>query len=131
MKLKKSYILVMIIIMMLLLFIMIKIPFDRKLENLHYESKPLISVNASPNQKYAMIFYLSEGGSLSNDGVIGVLENREQEEKHVIFFSYPCSDVIVKWIDNKTIETKWINTYDYTEKKKILNVEQDTYDWRK
>ena len=60
---------------------------NNKLENLKYNQTELLSSTISKNGKSKMDFYLSDGGSLSADGVKGVYTNMATGQEKVIFFA--------------------------------------------
>lgn len=91
----------------------------------------LLSSAISKNGKSKMDFYLSDGGSLSADGVKGVYTNMATGKEKVIFFAYPCNDVTYEWISDKKINIRYIERYEGSENNIVLDVTKDTYDWRK
>lgn len=104
---------------------------NNKLENLKYNQTELLSSTTSKNGKSKMEFYLSDGGSLSADGVKGVYTNMATGQEKVIFFAYPCNDVIYEWISDKKINIRYIERYEGSENNIVLDVTKDTYDSRK
>ena len=104
---------------------------NNKLENLKYNQTELLSSTISKNGKSKMDFYLSDGGSLSSDGVKGVYTNMATGKEKVIFFAYPCNDVTYEWISNKKIDIRYIDRYEGSENNIVLDVTKDTYDSRK
>lgn len=104
---------------------------NNKLENLKYNQTELLSSTISKNGKSKMDFYLSDGGSLSADGVKGVYTNMATGQEKVIFFAYPCNDVTYEWISDKKIDICYIDRYEGGEINIVLDVTKDTYDSRK
>lgn len=70
---------------------------------------------------YTLKAYFIDGGSLSGDEIRVELVNNKNYKKKNIYLDYPKSTVNMKWIDENTVD---ING-------KILNINDDTYDWRK
>lgn len=98
---------------------------------INYETIRVKEICISKNGKYKMDFYLSDGGSLSADGVKGVYTNMATGKEKVIFFAYPCNDVTYEWISDKKIDIRYIDRYEGGEINIVLDVTKDTYDWRK
>lgn len=128
---KKIFLILTIMLLLFLFVLFLKHMVNNKdrysLENVNYKNKEIICV--AENQKNKIIFYLIDGGSLSSDSVAGVYKVKNIEK--VIFFAYPCNSVKYEWIDKNTISINWQDRYELKEKKVILNVTKDTFDWRK
>lgn len=81
----------------------------------------LINEVESPDGKYSIKAYLSES-SLSAPAILCELNyNTEKRKSKNIYWNYRESHADIKWIDNTTV---LING-------KELNIEYDTYDWRR
>jgi len=75
----------------------------------------------SPNNEWTIKSYLIKGDSLIADCTRVELVNNKTKEKKNIYYGYRENEVIMVWIDNKTVEINDI----------VLNIHKDTYDWRK
>ncbi len=77
---------------------------------------------SSPNSDYALKAYLIDGGPLSSDSIrVELVYNKNKSKVKNIYFNYPENSVTMKWLDNFNVE---ING-------KQLNINKETYDWRK
>ncbi|MGP1569573.1 MAG: DUF5412 family protein [Eubacteriales bacterium] len=128
----KKIFLILTIIMLLSLFILfLKNMVNNKdrylLENVNYKNKEIICV--AENKENKIIFYFLDGGSLSSDSVVGVYKVKNIEK--VIFLVYPCNSIKYEWIDKNIISISWQDRHEFKEKKVVLNVTKDTFDWRK
>lgn len=77
---------------------------------------------SSSNGDYALKAYLIDGGPLSSDSMrVELVYNKNKSKVKNIYFNYPENSVTMKWLDNFNVE---ING-------KQLNINKETYDWRK
>lgn len=71
----------------------------------------------SSNLEYKLNVYLSYGGSISGDSIRVQLKDLNNGKVKNIYWNYPCSDVNIIWIDEKTVQINDIT----------INIHNDTY----
>ncbi|MGM0861235.1 DUF5412 family protein [Bacillus atrophaeus] len=76
---------------------------------------------SSPNNDYKINIYRTNGGATTNYALRGELENTKSGKKNNIYWENDREDAKVKWIDEDHVS---IN-------KKVLDINKDTYDFRR
>lgn len=75
----------------------------------------------SPNGTYTVTAYLNNGGATTSYAVLGTLENNENGKVKNIYWEYRCEEAEMEWLNDETIKINGI----------VLNVKNETYDFRK
>ena len=85
------------------------------------KGQELIGSYESPDATYRVNIYLNNGGATVDYAVLGEVIKQKGGSRKNIYWQYPCHTATVEWLDHKTVK---IND-------KALDVEKDTYDYRK
>lgn len=84
------------------------------------KGEELLSVTNSPDGKYSMSMYLNNGGATTSYAVLGTLKNNETKREKNIYWEYKCTEAVVDWKDETTVDINGI----------VLDVTTDSYDFR-
>lgn len=68
-----------------------------------------------------MTTYLNNGGATVDYAVLGVVTNQESRRSKNIYWQYHCQTATVEGLDDRTVKINDI----------VLDVEKDTYDYRR
>lgn len=115
---KKHYKNILLILLILVLGIII---FNQFYNINNLNTGELIEELYSPNNKFVLKSYFINGGSLSANSVRVEVINNDTNESRNIYFNYPENKVNMKWIDDVNVDINGIE----------LNINKETYDWRK
>ncbi len=118
-KQKNNILAIFFIIILVLISVYIKNNFIYNINKI--KTGEYIEELSSPNNEWTIKSYLIKGDSLIADCTRVELVNNKTNEKKNIYYGYRENEVIMVWIDNKTVEINDI----------VLNIHKDTYDWRK
>ena len=88
----------------------------------HLPSGDYISQSTSPNGKYTVKIYQSNGGATTDFAVRGEVtyNNKTFNKTKNIYWNYPQAKASVKWISHDTVNISG----------HVLNVKKDTFDFR-
>ena len=85
------------------------------------EGQEVIEEVTSPNGTYTITAYLNSGGATTDYAVLcSVKKNGRNKEKN-IYWQYHCEGAGIVWLDDNTVRINGVE----------LNVERDTYDYRR
>ena len=85
------------------------------------DGQEVLTVSQSPDSTYTVTAYRNNGGATTSYALLCSVKNNETGKEKNIYWKYPCSEVEIYWVDNKTVN---INNIE-------LDVKKDTYDYRK
>lgn len=88
----------------------------------HLPSGDYISQSTSPNGKYTVKIYQSNGGATTDFAIRGEVtyNNKNFHKTKNIYWNYPQEKASVKWINQDTVNISG----------HVLNVKKDTFDFR-
>ena len=79
-----------------------------------------LSQSTSPDGSYTVTAYLNNGGATTDYAVLCSVKNNDTGEERNIYWNYHCDSAHIAWLDDTTVTINGV----------VLDVENDTYDWR-
>lgn len=84
------------------------------------KGQELINEVISSDERYLIKAYKNNGGVTVDYSVLCTLTDNQTKKTNNIYWQYKLDEVIIEWIDNDTVSINDV----------ILNLPEDTYDWR-